>query len=199
MGLNYYEKKLIKVLRENPNINTRKFINLSGLGKTSFYKYSQHLEASGYISYRQKKNQVVWFLPQRDKRHDLGMREIAESKVLEERYQKIESLVLKSLRALKKGSISEKIDVYGNAIVLILATLDSMKLISIYRKKRVPDYYASHVKKLELLLRKISNSRFFSDYGFGRVAIDSTAYDAERKLTEFLGINQDDDRKTLVY
>ena len=199
MGLNYYEKKLIKVLQQNPDINTRKFIKLSKLGKTSFYKSSQSLEIAGFISYRQVKNQRVWSLPRMDKRHDLGLPDLEESKVLEKRYQKIESRVLKSLREVKKGNVSEKIDVYGDAIVLILATLGSMRLVSIYRKKRVPDYYVKFVRKLELLLKKISDAKFFSDYGFGRTAIDSIAYDAERKLDLFLGINPDEGRKTYIY
>ena len=199
MGLNYYEKKLIKVLQENPDINTRKFIKLSKLGKTSFYKYSQHLEIAGFIAYRQVKNQIVWFLPRMDKRHDLGLSDLEESKILEKRYQKIELRVLKSLREVKKGNVSEKIDVYGDAIVLILATLGSMNLVSIYRKKRVPDYYVKFVRKLELLLKKISDAKFFSDYGFGRVAIDGIAYDAEAKLDEFLGIDPDEGKKISIY
>lgn len=188
MILNHYEKTLIKVLTANPNINTRRFIELSGMGPNSFYKYHKRLEASGYISSRQVKNQMVWFVLKRDKKHDLGMTIITEQDVLERRYQKIESLVLKSLRRLKKGNISEKIDVYGNAVVLILAALDSIKLLSIYRKKQVPDYYTHYAKRLELLLRRISSSKFFSDYGFGRVAVDSLAHDAQRKLEEFVGI-----------
>ena len=95
MGLNYYEKKLIKVLQDNPDINTRKFIRLSKLGKTSFYKYSQHLEIAGFIAYSEVKNQIVWFLPRMDKRHDLGLPDLEESKILEKRYQKIELRVLK--------------------------------------------------------------------------------------------------------
>jgi len=199
MGLNRYEKKLIKVLDENPDINTRKFIKLSKLGKTSFYKYSQSLEIAGFISYRQVKNQRMWSLPRMDKRHDLGLPDLAESEILEKRYQKIESMVIKSLREVKKGNVSEKIDVYGDAIVLILATLGSMRLVSIYRKKRVPDYYVKFVKRLELLLKKISDAKFFSDYGFGRTAIDSIAYDAERKLDFFLGINPDESKETHIY
>ena len=199
MGLNYYEKKLIKVLTDNPDINTRKFIKLSKLGKTSFYKYTQHLEIAGYISYKQVKNQIVWFLPRRDKRHDLGLPDLEEAKYLEQKYQKIESTVIKSLRKVRKSKTTEKIDVYSNAILLVLATLGSMKLVSIYRKKRVPDYYVKFVRKLELLLKKISDAKFFSDYGFGRTAIDVIAYDAERKLDFFLGINPDEGKKTYIY
>ncbi|MEM2159754.1 MAG: winged helix-turn-helix domain-containing protein [Candidatus Nitrosotenuis sp.] len=188
MILNYYEKRLLKVLMANPNINTRKFIELSGIGRNSFYKYVERLEASGYVSNRQVKNQLVWFAPKRDKRHDLGMSIVTEPDIIEKRYQKIESLVLNSLKELKKGNISEKIDIYGNAAVLILGTLASMKLISLYRKKRIPDHYVQYTKKLERLLTKISNSKFFSDYGFGKVAVDSLTHDAESKLEEFLGI-----------
>lgn len=187
MSLNYYEKALIKVLTANPNINTRKFIELSGLGRNTFYKYHKRLEASGYITYKQVKNQIVWFLPKLDKRHDLGISDMAESEALEKRYQKIEYLVLNSFKKAKKVNLTEKIDIYSNAVVLILAALDSMKLISVYRKKRIPDYYGRYTKKLEHLLAKISNSKFFSDYGFGRIAIDSMGYDAENHLEEFLG------------
>lgn len=172
----------------NPDVNTRKFIELSGIGRNSFYKYIERLEESGYISNRQVKNQLVWFVPKRDKRHDLGMSFVTESDILDKRYQKIEFLVLNSIKEVKKRNISEKIDAYGNAAVLILGTLASMKLISLYKKKRTPDYYIQHTRKLERLLAKISNSKFFSDYGFGKVAIDSISYDAERRLEEFLGI-----------
>lgn len=199
MGLNRYEKRLIKVLQDNPDINTRKFIKLSKLGKTSFYKYSQHLEIAGFISYRQVKNQTVWSLPRMDKRHDLGLPDLEESKYLEQKYKKIESYVLKSLRKVRKGKTTEKIDVYSNAVLLVLANLGSMKLISIYRKKRVPPHYAQFTKRLELLLKKISDAKFFSDYGFGRVAIDSIGYDAEAKLEEFLGIDPDKGKKTYIY
>jgi hypothetical protein len=81
---------------------------------------------------------------------------------------------------------------------LILAALDSMKLISAYRKKRIPNYYVRYTKKLELLLSRISNSKFFSDYGFGRIAIDSIGYDAENHLEEFLGIRPESS-KIFVY
>ncbi len=198
VGLNYYEKKLIKVLTTNPNVNTRKFIELSGLGRNSFYKYGKRLEASGYISYRQVKNQVVWYLPRRDKKHDLGMPNL-EAKYLGQKYQTIESKVIKSLRKARKKNTTEKIDIYSNAILLILATLDSMRLVSIYRKQHVPTHYAQFARKLELLLKKISDAKFFSDYGFGRIAIDAISYDAEHKLDEFLGILSDDRKKVSVY
>jgi hypothetical protein len=74
-----------------------------------------------------------------------------------------------------------------------------MKLISIYRRKRVPSHYVQFTKRLELLLKKISDAKFFSDYGFGRVAIDSIAYDAEAKLDEFLGIDPDEGKKISTY
>lgn len=199
MGLNYFKKRLIKVLTENPNINTRKFIKLSKLGKTSFYKASQDLETAGYISYKEVKNQQVWSLPRMDKRHDLGLPELEESKYLDQKYKKIESYVLKSLRKTRKRNTTEKIDVYSNAVLLVLANLDSMKLISIYRRKRVPPHYIQFTKRLELLLKKISNAKFFSDYGYGRIAIDSIGYDAEAKLEEFLGINPDDGKKTYIH
>lgn len=198
MSLNRYEKKLIKVLDENPNINTRKFIELSELGKTSFYKASQSLEIAGFIVYRQIKNQRVWYLPKMDKRHDLGLLNL-ELEYLEQKYKKIQSYVLKSLRKARKVNTTEKIDVYSNAVLFVLANLDSMKLISIYRKKRVPPHYVQFTKRLELLLKKISDAKFFSDYGFGRIAIDSIGYDAEAKLEEFLGINPDEDKKISIY
>lgn len=198
VGLNYYEKKLVKTLTANPNINTRKFIELSGLGKTSFYKYSKRLEASGYISCRQVKNQMIWFIPKRDKQHDFGIPDL-KAGYLEGKYKAIESKILKSLRKAKKKSETEKIDIYSNAVLLVLATLDSMKLVSLYRKKRVPVHYIQFTKKLELLLKKISDAKFFSDYGFGRIAIDSIGYDAEARLDDFLGISPDGDKKISVY
>ena len=185
----------MKVLDSNPDINTRKFIKLSKLGKSTFYQYSQILEASGYISYTTVKNQRIWHLVRRDKRHDLGMQDLEDS-VLEKRYRIIESKVMKSLAKIRKGNMTDKIDAYGDAVVLILANLGSMKLVSIYRRKRVPSSYAKFTKKLELLLEKISDSKFFSDYGFGRTAIDVIAYDVESKLDKFLGIK---DRKELLY
>jgi hypothetical protein len=196
MGLNHYEKQLIKVLEENPDINTRKFIKLSKLGKSTFYQYSQILEASGFIAYRTVKNQRIWYLTRRDKRHDLGVPDLEES-VLEKRYQIIESKVMQSLAKIRKGSMTDKIDVYGDAVVLVLVTLASMKLVSIYRRKRVPQSYIKFVKRLEILLEKISDSRFFSDYGFGRTAIDIISYEIESRLDEFLGIRKD--KKVSVY
>lgn len=198
LGLNYYEKKLIKVLTANPNVNTRRFIKLSGLGRNSFYKYGKRLEASGYISYRQVKNQMVWYLPRRDKKHDLGLPDL-EVKYLEQKYKAIESKVIKSLRKARKKSTTEKIDIYSNAVLLILATLDSMRLVSIYRRQHVPTHYVQFARRLELLLKKISHAKFFSDYGFGRIAIDAISYDAEHKLDEFLGISSDENKKISVY
>jgi len=196
MGLNSYEKQLVKVLEENPDINTRKFIQLSKLGKATFYHYSQILEASGYIAYKTVKNQRIWYLVRRDKRHDLGVTDLEDS-ILEKRYRSIESKVMKSLAKIRKGNMTDKIDVYGDAVVLILANLGSMRLVAIYRRKRVPPSYAKFTKRLELLLEKISDSKFFSDYGFGRTAIDVVAYDVESKLDEFLGIKKD--KKVSVY
>ncbi|MGC1709083.1 MAG: hypothetical protein WA799_04685 [Nitrosotalea sp.] len=195
MGLNYYEKQLVKVLDANPTINTRKFIKLSGVGKTRFYEHSQILEASGYIAFTQVKNQRIWNLVRQGKKDD--PRVDLEESVLEKRYDTIESKVMQSLGKIRKGKITDKIDVYGDAVVLILATLGSMKLVSIYRRKRVTPSYAKFVKRLELLLEKISDSKFFSDYGFGRTAIDLIAYEVETKLDEFLGIKQD--KKDSIY
>ena len=183
------------MLDANPDINTRKFIKLSKLGKSTFYQYSQILEASGYISYTTVKNQRIWHLVRRDKKNDLGVQDLEDS-VLEKRYRTIDSKVMKSLAKIRKGNMTDKIDVYGDAIVLILANLGSMKLVSIYRRKRVPQSYTKFTKRLELLLEKISDSKFFSDYGFGRTAIDIIAYDVESKLDNFLGIQ---DRKESVY
>lgn len=185
----------MKVLDANPDINTRKFIKLSKLGKSTFYQYSQILEASGYITYTTIKNQRIWRLVRMDKRHDLGIQDLEDS-VLEKRYRTIESQVLKSLANIRKGNMTNKIDVYGDVIVLILANLSSMKLVSIYRRKRVPLSYAKFTKRLELLLEKISDSKFFSDYGFGRTAIDIISHDVESKLDKFLGMQ---DRKESVY
>jgi hypothetical protein len=190
MTLNHYERQLIKVLEANPDINTRRFIVLSKLGKTTFYQSSQILEASRIIAYRTVKNQRIWHLVRKDKRHDLGVQDLEDS-VLEERYRAIKSKVMKSLRRIRKGNMTDKIDVYGDAVVLILATLGSMKLVSIYRRQRVPPSYAKYTKRLELLLEKISDAKFFSDYGFGRTAIDIIAYEVETKLDEFLGIKKD--------
>ncbi len=120
-------------------------------------------------------------------------------KLMEKRYEEIESKIMKSLQKIRKDNISEKIDVYGNAIVLILATLSSLKLISIYRNKRLPNIYIQFIKKMELLLEKISDAKFFSDYGFGRVAIDNVVFDAEDKLDKFLGINPDEGKKVTIY
>lgn len=196
MGLNYYEKQLIKVLEENPEINTRKFVKLSKIGKNNFYQYSQILEASGFIAYKTVKNQRIWYLTKRDKRHDLGLSDLEES-VLEKRYQTIRSKVMQSLAKLRKEDKTDKIDVYGDAVVLVLTTLASMKLVSIYRRKQVPVSYTKFVKRLELLLEKISDSRFISDYGFGRTAIDLIGNDTESRLDEFLGIKKD--KKVSVY
>jgi uncharacterized protein (UPF0335 family) len=182
----------------NPNINTRKFIELSGLGKTSFYKYTNHLEASGHIAKSQVKNQVVWYVPKGDRKHSLVSTDL-KAMYLEQKYKTIESKIIKSMRKARKKSTSEKIDIYSNAVLLVLATLDSMKLVSLYRKQRVPIHYVQFVKKLELLLKKISNERFFSDYGYGRIAIDSISYEAEAKLDEFLGISSNHDKKVSVY
>jgi hypothetical protein len=177
----------MKTLEENPNINTRKFIKLSKLGKATFYQHSQILESSGYIAYKTVKNQRIWHLIRRDKRHDLGVPDLEDS-VLEKRYHTIKSKVMSSLRKIRKGNMTDKIDVYGDAVVLILANLGSMKLVTIYRRKRVPPSYVKFTKRLEFLLEKISDSKFFSDYGFGRTAIDIIAYDVESKLDKFLGI-----------
>lgn len=193
--MNDYEKQLMKTLEDNPNINTRKFIKLSKLGKATFYQYSQILEASGYIAYKTIKNQRIWYLIRRNKRHDLGVSDLEDS-VLEQRYQIIKSKVMRSLAKIRKSNMTDKIDVYGDTIVLILANLGSMKLVSIYRRKRIPQSYSKFAKRLELLLEKISDSKFFSDYGFGRTAIDIIAYDVESKLDEFLGIN---DKKVSIY
>lgn len=190
MGLNDYQRQLMKILEENPNINTRRFIVLSKLGKATFYQNSQRLEDLGYIGYETVKNQRIWCLVRRDKRHDLGMPDREES-ILEERYKTIESKVMKSLAKIRRGNMTNKIDIYGDAVVLILAHLGSMKLVSIYRGKRVPPRYTKFTKRLELLLEKISDAKFFSDYGFGRTAIDIIAHDIESKLDKFLGINKD--------
>ncbi|TLX83605.1 MAG: hypothetical protein E6L00_00490 [Thaumarchaeota archaeon] len=199
MVLNDYQKKLIQVLEDNPDINTRKFIKLARLGKTTFYEYSQGLEEAGYISYNKVKNQRVWYRTRRNEKHDLGLSDFEESQRLVEKYKKIESKVLKSLQKVRKENISEKIDVYSNAIVLISATLGSMKLISIYRHKRVPNSYLQYIKKLERLLEKISDGKFFSHYGLGVVATDDIAYNAERMLDKFLGIDPDEGKKRSIY
>ena len=198
MGLNFREKKLIKVLEKNPNINTRKFIKLARLGKASFYRHAQNLETSGYISHDDVKNERVWHLI-RGNEHDLGLSPSEESKNLEERYQKIESRVIQSIRKVRKENFSEQADVYSNAVLLILAHLGAMKLISIYRRKQVPLYYSQFVRKLELLLGKICDKEFFPHYGVGRIAIDSIGYDAEAKLNKFLGIDPDEGKKVSIY
>ena len=198
MGINYREKKLIRVLEKNPNINTRKFIKLAHLGKTSFYKYAQGLETSGYISHDDIKNERIWYLT-RDKKNDLGLSAMEESKNLEKRYQKIESRVIQGIKKIRKENFSEQVDVYSNAVLLILANLGAMKLISIYRRKQVPLYYGEFVRKLELLLGKICDVKFFPHYAIGRSAIDSIAYDVEAKLNEFLGIDPDEGKKRSIY
>lgn len=121
---------------------------------------------------------------------DISVPDLEESK-LEERYRTIESKVMTSLAKIRKGNMTDKIDIYGDAVVLVLATLASMKLVSIYRRKRVSPRYTKFVKRLELLLEKISDSKFFSDYGHGRTAIDIIALETESKLDEFLGIKQE--------
>jgi hypothetical protein len=196
IGLNHYEKRLIQVLEEHPKINTREFIRLAGLGKTTFYKYSESLETAGYMSYEQIKNERIWYL-RKAKRKDLHVPNFEESKkYMENRYEQIESKVLQSLRRVREDDLAEKLDVYSNAILLILGTLDSMKLVSIYNKKRVPDIYVKFTKKLERLLEKISDEKFFSSYGLGRAAIESIALESENKLDEFLRINADEGKKT---
>ena len=190
LGLNFREKKLLKVLEKNPKINTRKFIKLAHLGKASFYRYTQRLQILKHISYDEIKNERVWYLTG-DKKNYLVM-PAEESEVLEKRYQKIESKVLQGIRKVRNENFSEQADVYSNAVLLVLSHLGAMKLISIFRHKRVPLYYGEFVKKLELLLEKICDAKFFAHFGVGRIAIDGIAYDAEAKLDKFLEIDPDE-------
>ena len=198
MGLNDREKKLMKVLEKNPNINTRKFIKLAHLGKASFYRYAQRLEILGHISHDDIKNERVWYLTG-DKKDDLGMPTSEESRNLEKKYQKIESKVIQSIQKVRKENFSEQADVYSNAVLLVLANLGAMKLISLYRQKQVLLYYEEFVRKLELLLEKISDKEFFPHYAVGRMTIDGIAYDAEAKLDKFLGIDPDEGKKRRIY
>ena len=184
---------MLKVLEKNPKINTRKFIKLSHLGKASFYRYAQRLEILEHISHDDIKNERVWYLTG-DKKDDLGM-PAEESRNLEKRYQKIESKVIQSIQKVRKENFSEQADVYSNAVLLVLANLGAMKLVSIYRQKQVLLYYEEFVRKIELLLEKISDKEFFPHYGVGRIAIDGIAYDAESKLDQFLGIDPDEAKK----
>lgn len=196
MGLSDYEKTLVKVLSEHPGINTRKFIQLAGLGKVTFYRNIKILEASGFIEYRMVKNRKIWYLVRRDKRHDLGISD-SESFDLDKKYFRINSTVMDSLRKIRKGKITNKIDVYGDIVILIASNIASMNLLAIYRHNRIPSSYARFTKKLELLLEKISNARFFSDYGFGKTALDVVAFRAESRLDEFLGTKRN--RKEYIY
>lgn len=189
MGLSDYEKTLIKVLSERQDVNTREFIRLSGLGKLTFYKHVQILEASGFIEYKTVKNRKIWHLIRRDKRHDLGMPD-RESFDLDKKYFRIHSTVMDSLRKIRKDKLTNKIDVYGDAVILIAANIASMNLLTIYKNKRIPPSYTKFTKKLELLLEKISDARFFSDYGFGKTSVDVVAFGAEARLEEFLGLKR---------
>lgn len=196
MWLSNYEKALIKVLSEHSDINTREFIRLSGLGKLTFYRYIRILEASGFIEYKMNKNRKIWNLVRRDKRHDLGMPDL-ERFDLDKKYFRIHSTVMDSLRKIRKDKLTNKIDVYGDAVVLIATNIASMNLLTIYRNKRVPPSYVKFTKKLELLLEKISDAKFFSDYGFGKTAVDVIAFGVESRLEEFLGIKRD--RKQSIF
>lgn len=198
MSINWRAKKLMKILGKNPNINTRKFIKLSHLGKASFYKHAQNLEKLGYLSHIKIKNQLMWYLKE-SKEDDHRLSPEEESKNLEERYKKIESKVMDSIKKVRKDNFSEQADVYGNAVLLILAYLGMMKLVSFYRKKQVPLFYDDFVRKLEHLLEKICDKEFFPHYGVGRMAIDGIGYDAESKLDKFLGIDPDEGKIKVIY
>ena len=198
MSIHWREKKLLEVFEKNPTLNTRRFIELSHLGKASFYKHVQNLETLGYISHIKIKNERMWYLRE-SKEDDHGLSPVEESKNLEERYKKIESKVIQSIKKVQKDNFSEQADVYSNAVLLVLAHLGSMKLISFYRKKQVPLFYEDFVKKLELLLEKICDKEFFAHYGVGRMAIDGIGYDAEAKLDKFLGIDPDEGKKRSIY
>ena len=198
MGLDWRDKELIKVLGKNHSLNTRQLIKLSSLGKESFYKHAKNLEKLGYISHIMIKNERVWYL-RGSKEDDQGLPPAEESKNLEERYKKIESKVIQSIKNVQKENFSEQADVYSNAVLLVLAHLGAMKLISFYGQKRVPLFYEEFVRKLELLLEKICDKEFFPHYGVGRIAIDSIGYDAEAKLDKFLGIDPDEGKKRSIY
>ena len=43
------------------------------------------------------------------------------------------------------------------------------------------------------------DSKFFSDYGFGIIAIDIIAYDMQSELDRFLGIDPDKGKKISIY
>lgn len=195
MGLNRYEKRLIQVLEEHPKINTREFIKLAELGKTTFYKYSQSLELAGYISYEQIKNERIWYL-RKTKKKDLHVPSFEDSKkYMDDRYDQIETKVLQSIRKVREDDLAEKLDVYSNAILLVLGIIDSMRLVAIYNNKQVPDIYVKFTKRLERLLEKISDEKFFPHFGMGRSAIESIALESEAKLDEFLAKNMDDNKK----
>lgn len=198
MSIDWREKKLMKVLEKNPNINTRKFIKLSHLGKTSFYNHIQRLEILQHISHVKIKNERIWYLT-RGKESVPGLSPLEESKNLEKRFQQIESKVIQSIKKVQKDNFSEQADVYSNAVLLVLAHLGAMKLISFYKNKQVPLFYEEFVKKLENLLEKICDKEFFPHYGVGRIAIDGIGYDAEAKLDKFLGIDPDEGKKISIY
>ncbi|MEM2160737.1 MAG: hypothetical protein QXN55_07280 [Candidatus Nitrosotenuis sp.] len=196
MGLTDYEKALVDVLSKHPDINTREFIRRSGLGKDTFYNHLRTLESAGFIEYKMIKNRKVWTVARKDKEHGFGMPD-PESFDLDKKYFRIESRVMASLRKIRKAKLTSKIDAYGDAVVLIAANIASINLLTIYRNKRVPPSYAKFTKRLEILLEKISSERFFSDYGFGKTAVDVVAFGAESRIDEFLGIKIS--RKKSVY
>jgi hypothetical protein len=191
MSLNKYEKRLIEILEKKGHINTRKFIELANIGKGTFYKYTESLETEGYISYEKIKNENVWYLMRKKKKDDWGILSFEEyKKMMETRYNEIESKILQSIKKAKSGNVNDKVIGYGDSILLLLSTLGFLKLISHYRKKQVPDVDVQFVKKIEKLLEKIIDKEIDSQYAYGRLSIEHVIRTTEERLNEFLGIKK---------
>jgi hypothetical protein len=191
MSLNRHEKHLIDILEKHPNINTREFIKLADLGKTTFYKYTDSLQKQGYISYEEFKNQKEWYLMKKRKTDDWGMTSFAENKkTMEKNFDELESKILKSVVKAKTGKVNDKVVGYGDSTLLLLSHLGLMRLIYYYRKKHMPNSYIQFENKIEKLLEKITDAGFNAEHGYGRLAIDHIIRTSEERLDEFLGIKK---------
>ena len=174
IDLNQYEKRLLKIVKENPGINDLKAAKLAGLTKETTSKYLKRLHEYGLIEFqRLQQNEKAWFFSRKNFPNFETLR-----KGMVEDYEIMELKIKKSLELVKNKPDREVISIYRSSYKKIFAFRDAITfIITTDNFRKHPKHWIDLQIRIDKFLKELAKG--VDDKIFAQVMKDLNQRDSE--------------------
>jgi len=174
IDLNQYEQRLLKIVKENPEINDLKAAELAGLPKETTSKYLKRLHEYGLVEcQRLQQNEKAWFVSSKI----FQSFETLRKRAIED-YEIMELKIKKSLELVKNKPDKEVISIYRSSYKKIFAFRDFITfIITTDNFRKHPKHWVYLQIRIEKFLKEVAKG--VDDKIFAQVMEDLYQRDSE--------------------